>query len=105
MDDRDQANSSSEIKSRIEEARAKSKPDRQEASAKGVGFKIGLDLFAGVLFGVGSGIYLDRWLGTAPWLLLVMIVLGFGAGIRNVIRTAELENKKYRDRQGPGPES
>jgi ATP synthase protein I len=32
------------------------------------------------------GFVLDRWLGTKPWLMLVMLFLGFAAGVFNVIR-------------------
>jgi len=105
LDDRDQHTQSSEFRARIDKARAKAKPASSDASAKAVGIRIGIDLLAGVLFGLGSGILLDRWLGTAPWLLVTMLALGFGAGIRNVIRTAELEQKKYRESQKPGPKS
>lgn len=32
------------------------------------------------------GFVLDRWLGTKPWLMLLMLFLGFAAGVFNVIR-------------------
>jgi ATP synthase protein I len=38
---------------------------------------------------LGGGIVgwlLDRWVGTKPWLMLVMLFLGFAVGIWNVIR-------------------
>ncbi len=38
---------------------------------------------------LGGGIVgwlLDHWLGTLPWLTLVMLFLGFGVGIWNVFR-------------------
>jgi ATP synthase protein I len=34
----------------------------------------------GALVGVGGGYLLDRWLGTGPWLLLVLSLLGIGVG-------------------------
>ncbi|MFN3232428.1 MAG: AtpZ/AtpI family protein [Alphaproteobacteria bacterium] len=106
MNDRDKRASASEIQARINKARAKAAVDQHgEANAKAVGIRVGIDLFAGVLFGVVSGIFLDRWLGTSPWLLIVMMLLGFSAGIRNVIRTAELESKKDRSRKQSGPEN
>jgi len=40
---------------------------------------------------LGSGIVgwmLDRWLGTKPWLMLVMLFLGFAVGVMNVLRIA-----------------
>jgi ATP synthase protein I len=30
--------------------------------------------------------YLDRWLGTEPWLLLVFMGFGFAAGLRVLLR-------------------
>ena len=35
------------------------------------------------------GWLLDRWLGTKPWLMLVLLFVGFAAGIRNVIRISK----------------
>jgi ATP synthase protein I len=32
------------------------------------------------------GFVLDRWLGTKPWLMLLMLFLGFAVGVWNVIR-------------------
>lgn len=40
-----------------------------------------------MVVGVGGGIVLDRWLGTAPWGLIVLFFLGAGAGVLNVYRT------------------
>ena len=38
---------------------------------------------------LGGGIVgwlLDRWFGTKPWLMLVMLFLGFAVGVWNVVR-------------------
>ena len=35
------------------------------------------------------GWLLDRWLGTKPWLLLVLLVLGFVVAMRNIYRIAQ----------------
>jgi len=37
-------------------------------------------LFGGAVAGVAGGYFLDRWLNTTPWLLLVGSVLGIGLG-------------------------
>jgi ATP synthase protein I len=52
----------------------------------GTGLRLSAELIAGVLGGLGIGWGLDRWLGTAPWFLLVFLLLGTAAGIYNVIR-------------------
>ena len=87
----------SDMKARINKVRAEHEPDDgQKYSSAGVAFRIGIDLISGVAFGVLAGLFLDNWLGTKPWLLIVFIILGTAAGIRNVIRTAatlEEENK------------
>ena len=57
-------------------------------SGMGVGIKVGVDLVVGVGVGAGIGWGLDRLLGTEPWLLALFIILGFVAGLMNVIRSA-----------------
>jgi len=52
----------------------------------GLAFRIGVELVAALIVGVGSGMLLDRWLGTTPWGLIGMFFLGAGAGIVNVYR-------------------
>jgi len=44
---------------------------------------------------VGAGIvYLvDLWLKTGPWLMLVMFMVGFAAGVLNVVRSAAEMNR------------
>lgn len=39
-----------------------------------------------VVFGGLLGFFLDKWLHTKPWLMIVLGGLGFFAGIREVIR-------------------
>lgn len=59
---------------------------------------IGLHMVSGILVGGGLGYFLDKWLGTWPWLSGIMLVLGIVAGFRNVYidskRLIEAE-KKY----------
>jgi ATP synthase protein I len=58
------------------------------------GMRLSAELLAGVLVGLGVGWALDRWLGTAPWLLLVFLLLGTAAGILTVIRSGNKPDKK-----------
>ena len=61
----------------------KNKPDSQVGRSQGM--RILSDLF-GIPFGSALiGWLLDRWLGTAPWLMLAMLFLGFGIAVRNVL--------------------
>jgi ATP synthase protein I len=52
------------------------------------GFRLSSELVAGVALGALIGWLLDRWLGISPWGLIVFLLLGFVAGILNVMRAA-----------------
>jgi ATP synthase protein I len=52
---------------------------------------MGLYLLVALALGVAVGYYLDRWLGTAPWLLTFFIVVGVLAGFRNMYRLLRRE--------------
>ena len=61
-----------------------------ESSKAGVSqaFRIGVDLMSALLVGTFIGWFLDDWLGTKPWFLLIFLLLGGAAGMLNVYRTA-----------------
>ena len=61
-------------------------------SLLGLAFRLATELVAGVVVGVFIGWFLDRWLGTAPLLLIVFFALGTAAGFINVFRTARQMN-------------
>jgi len=52
------------------------------------GFRLSTELVAGVLVGAGIGWLLDRWAGTTPLGMIVFLLLGFAAGVLNVMRVA-----------------
>ena len=55
------------------------------------GLRLGSEFIAAILVGAGIGYLLDLWLGTSPWLMLVMLMVGFAAGVLNMVRsTAEM---------------
>lgn len=64
------------------------KPDRQQSDMSGIGLglKIGSEFVAGVLVGAGLGYLIDQLAGTTPWGLIVFLMLGFAAGVLNVMR-------------------
>jgi ATP synthase protein I len=57
-------------------------------SAMARGFRLSTELVAGVLVGAAFGWVLDYLLGISPWGLIVFLLLGFAAGILNVMRAA-----------------
>jgi ATP synthase protein I len=57
------------------------------------GLRLGSEFIAAILVGAGAGWLLDTWLGTSPWLMLVMLLVGFAAGVLNVVRSASEMNE------------
>ena len=57
-----------------------------EISGVSQAMRVGTELVAALVVGVGLGWFLDGWLGTRPWLMIVFFFLGAGAGILNVYR-------------------
>ena len=82
-------------------------PDKEQAataSGYAKGFRLSSELVAGVVVGAGIGWLIDRWLGVSPWGLIVFLLLGFAAGVLNVMRSAGLIVGTALDegsRQGP----
>src|SRR5437763_15165190 len=58
------------------------------ASAMAMGFRLSSELVAGVLVGAALGWGFDRLLSTSPFGFIVFLLLGFVAGVVNVVRTA-----------------
>ena len=52
------------------------------------GFRLSSELIVGVLAGAGLGWLIDKGLGTLPWGMFVFALLGFTAGVLNVMRQA-----------------
>jgi ATP synthase protein I len=68
---------------------------RSDPSALARGFRLSTELVAGVLVGAFIGWALDKWLGISPWGMIVFLLLGFAAGVINVMRAAGISG-------GPG---
>ena len=65
---------------------------------KSLGFlsSVGICVVVSILIGMVMGFYLDQWLGTAPWMLLIFLGLGIVSGFRNIfiLTNRELERQK-----------
>lgn len=53
---------------------------------KALGFlsTVGMSMVLAICLGALIGYYLDKWLGTSPWLLLVFLGFGVAAAFRNL---------------------
>jgi ATP synthase protein I len=65
-----------------------------DKSALARGFQLSSELVGGVVVGAGIGWGIDRWLGISPWGLIVFVLLGFAAGVLNVMRAAGVVRKR-----------
>lgn len=57
-----------------------------QGNALGMGMRVGVELVSALAVAVAIGWFLDGWLGTRPFLLVLFFVLGGAAGVANVWR-------------------
>ncbi len=66
----------------------------------------GIELVIALVLPTLVGVYLDRRLGTTPWLLLAGLVVGIGAGSRaimHVVKLARRDDERPPDVRGRSP--
>jgi ATP synthase protein I len=72
-------------------ARRKVEPEggsnREASKGYALAVKLSSEFIAGVVVGVILGYLFDLYLGTSPWGLIVFLLLGFCAGVLNVLRS------------------
>jgi ATP synthase protein I len=64
---------------------------------------IGIEMGVAVLVGYVIGHFLDKWVGSEPWLTIVFVVLGVAAGFKGMIaaaRDATADAKRKEARKG-----
>lgn len=70
---------------------------------KSLGFlsSLGISMVAATIIGLAMGYYLDRWLGTSPWLTMLFLGFGIAAGFRNlfVLSNRELKRQQREDKK------
>ena len=72
------------------------KPGEEQSAWKALGelSTVGITLVLATVIGLAGGYYLDKWLGTKPWLTLIGLGFGIAAGFVNLFRTV---NRAERD--------
>ena len=89
---KDSPPSPGDFDARLRQARAKRSGTREaqdgETIRSGLGFalRLGVEIVAALAVGVAIGLLLDRWLGTAPWMLVLFFLMGSAAGFLNLYR-------------------
>lgn len=60
---------------------------------------LGTHLVACTVVGGVLGYFLDDWLGTDPWLLLFMTLMGIVAGFRGVLQTVKKLERQEKEKR------
>lgn len=95
------------LRARVDEVRAaqEPKPPAPDHHAQAqVAWRMVTEMVAGIGLGLAIGYGLDAVLGTRPVLLLIFTLLGFAAGIRVMLRTAQEVERHVGAPGGPAPE-
>lgn len=88
----------SDLATRIARARANGPGQPQAGNGPGGmtklawAYRLAAEFVAAILVGMGLGWGVDQLFGTGPWGLIVMILVGFAAGVVNVMRAASQVN-------------
>lgn len=77
------------LQAQIDALKAKTAPPKSEdmtedARSMSVGVRAGTELVGATLGAALIGYGLDRWLGTKPWLMITLLVLGVFTGFMNI---------------------
>jgi len=84
-----------ELRAEREAEAARAEASRTASTALGLGFRIGVELVVAVGVCAAIGWAIDRQFGSAPWGMIAGFVLGFGAGLRNLFRTAQRYGERW----------
>ncbi len=84
-----------DLAARIARARGERTPVRQPASPGGQpangasrAYRLASEFVAAIIVGAGLGFGIDALFHTRPWAMVVLLLLGFAAGVVNVVRAS-----------------
>lgn len=82
-----------------------SQSEKANPKAYALGMRVALEMIAAFIGGGAIGWFLDSWLGTSPWMLILWVALGFAAGIRSAIRVTQMAERTAEDDRNAGGSS
>jgi ATP synthase protein I len=77
-------------------------PRRSDTRGFSLGIRLASEFVAAIIVGAALGWGLDWLAGTAPWGMIGLLLLGFAAGVLNVMRSAE-KMASLETKPGAGP--
>jgi ATP synthase protein I len=78
-----------DLKQRLDEIQLRSDkagPDPTDTMAAGFALRAITEILVALAVCTIAGYYLDRYLGTTPWMMIILMPLGQAAGVWNVMR-------------------
>ena len=85
------------IKKRIESLKKPNNTSNDKFNKKNglsFGFRIGVEIVATIIVGTAIGVFVDKYLGTKPFGLIIFFILGALAGFLNIYRVMHrIENQ------------
>ncbi len=68
---------------------------------------VGIHLVTATFLGLAMGYFLDKWLGTKPWLTMIFLLLGIAAGFKNMYQEVKSiqDSEAKKDQKSDGPHS
>ncbi|MGL5114107.1 MAG: AtpZ/AtpI family protein [Beijerinckiaceae bacterium] len=88
LDTLSKAISAGKSEKEAEEQAASRRDDASVGRSMGMGFRVASELFAGILVGGFIGWWIDRWFGTEPAGLIIMLMIGAVSGFWSVYKLA-----------------
>ena len=81
------------LRSRLEEANSSLADNFSHKTTKtkkggaiGIAFRVGVELISAITVSTAIGWWLDKWLDSSPWLMILFIFVGFSAGMWNIYK-------------------
>ncbi|MDQ0503371.1 AtpZ/AtpI family protein [Xanthobacter agilis] len=78
----------SDVRAKAPVPEATGATDTSSRSGVALAFRLGAEFVSGVLVGAAIGYGIDRFLAISPWGLIVFTLIGFAAGVINMMRAA-----------------
>jgi ATP synthase protein I len=79
---------SRDLESEKRERAVDERAPKSDSTSYALAFRLASEFVAGILVGAALGWGLDRVAGTSPWGLIGLLLLGFCAGVVNVVRAS-----------------